>query len=295
MRNNFFYRIAIASVLIIVTATVAAQSKTVVKAIIDKPKILIGEPLRLTLEADIPEHEPIRFFQFDSIPHFEFLDRPKIDTSNTGGGTMLRQVIMLTSFDSGHWVIPALSLTDAIRTDSIPVDVVFSSFDPAQPYHDVKDIIEVNPQEEKKEIKWWYFVAGAVVLLLLLILLFRKKKKPVVVVVAEPADPYKEAMLELQQLQTEKPETKQYYSRLVDIFRVYVAAKKGIHSLQATTDDLVIQLKGLNLRNDEFDRLSQTLRQSDFVKYAKYIPSAEDDKNNFENVSRSIQLIEQMQ
>lgn len=293
MRNNFFYRIAIASVLIIVTATVAAQSKTVVKAIIDKPKILIGEPLRLTLEADIPEHEPIRFFQFDSIPHFEFLDRPKIDTSNTGSGTMLRQVIMLTSFDSGHWVIPALSLTDAIRTDSIPVDVVFSSFDPAQPYHDVKDIIEVNPQEEKKEIKWWYFVA--VVLLLLLIFLFRKKKKPVVVVVAEPADPYKEAMLELQRLQMEKPETKQYYSRLVDIFRVYVAAKKGIHSLQATTDDLVVQLKGLNLRNDEFDKLSQTLRQSDFVKYAKYIPSAEDDKNNFENVSRSIQLIEQMQ
>lgn len=295
MRNNFFYRTAIAIILIFATATVAAQNKTVVKAVIDKSKILIGEPLRLTLEADIPEHEAIRFFQFDSIPHFEFLGRPKIDTSNTGRGTLLKQVLTLTSFDSGHWVIPAFLLTGDIRTDSIPIDVVFSPFDPAQPYHDVKDIIEVNPQEEKKEIKWWYFVAAAVALLLLIILLFRKKKKPVVAVVAEPADPYKDAILELQKLQAEKPETKQYYSRLVDIFRVYVSAKKGIHSLQATTDDLVRQLKGLGIRNDEFDKLSSTLRQSDFVKYAKYIPSAEDDKNNFENISRSIQQIEQLQ
>lgn len=295
MRNNFFYRTALAIVLFFVTATVAAQKKTVVKAAVDKSKILIGEPLRLTLEADIPEHEAIRFFQFDSIPHFEFLGRPKIDTSNTGSGTVLKQVLTLTSFDSGRWVIPAFQLTDSIATDSIPVDVGFSPFDPAQPYHNVKEIIEVNPKEEKKEIKWWYFVVGAAVLLLLIILLFRKKKKPVIAVVAEPADPYKEAILELQKLQSEKPEVKQYYSRLVDIFRVYVSAKKGIHSLQATTDDLVRQLKGLGLRNDEFDRLSNTLRQSDFVKYAKYVPSADDDRNNFENISRSIQQIEQIQ
>ena len=126
MRNNFFYRTAIAIILIFATATVAAQNKTVVKAVIDKSKILIGEPLRLTLEADIPEHEAIRFFQFDSIPHFEFLGRPKIDTSNTGRGTLLKQVLTLTSFDSGHWVIPAFLLTGDIRTDSIPIDVVFS-------------------------------------------------------------------------------------------------------------------------------------------------------------------------
>ena len=102
-------------------------------------------------------------------------------------------------------------------------------------------------------------------------------------------------MQQLKQLQLEKPEAKQYYSRLVDIFRIYVAAKKNIHSLQATTDDLVKQLKDLGLPKKEFDWLAQSLRQSDLVKFAKYIPSGEDDKTNFENISRSIQQIEQMQ
>ena len=76
----------------------------------------------------------------------------------------------------------------------------------------------------------------------------------------------------MEKLVKEKPETKQYYSELVDIFKVYVLAKTGIHSLQNTTDDLVKQLRGLNIPKDQFEQLSQSLRLSDFVKFAKYIP-----------------------
>lgn len=274
---------------------VSAQGKTIVKATIDRSQILIGEPIRLTLEADIPEHEPIRFFHTDSIPHFEFLNKEKIDTINTGSGTVLSQIIHITSWDSGHWVIPSFQLRESIATDTLPVDVGFSAFNPEQPYHDVKEIIEVTPQEEKKKAKWWYIVVGAVLLLVLGIFLFRKKKKPVVQTVEQPIDPFKEAMDQLEQLQKEKPEAKQYYSRLVDIFRKYIDAKKGIHSLQATADDLVIQLKNLNLPKEQFDDLAQSLRLSDFVKFAKYIPSADDDKNAFTIIYKSIQQIEQKQ
>lgn len=293
MRNNFFYKTTISTVALFFVLFVSAQSKTAVKATIDRSGILIGEPIRLTLEADIPEHEPIRFFQPDSIPHFEFLNIEKIDTSNTGGGTVLSQVIHITSWDSGHWVIPSFRLGENIVTDTLPVDVGFSAFNPEQPYHDVKDIIEVNPQEEKKKIKWWYIVAGAAVLFLLLVLLLRKKKKPIVQTVAPPIDPFKEAMGKLEKLQKEKPEAKEYYSRLVDIFREYIDAKKGIHSLQATSDDLVVKLKSLNLQEQQFEGLSQSLRLADFVKFAKYVPSAEDDQKTFNIIYTSIQQIEQ--
>lgn len=274
---------------------VSAQGKTIVKATIDRSQILIGEPIRLTLEADIPEHEPIRFFHTDSIPHFEFLNKEKIDTINTGSGTILSQIMHITSWDSGHWVIPSFRLRESIATDTLPVDVGFSAFNPEQPYHDVKEIIEVTPPEEKKKAKWWYIVAGAVLLLVLGVFLFRKKKKPVVQAAEQPIDPFKEAMDQLEQLQKEKPEAKQYYSRLVDIFRKYIDAKKGIHSLQATADDLVIQLKNLNLPKEQFDELAQSLRLSDFVKFAKYIPSADDDKNAFTIIYKAIQQIEQKQ
>ncbi len=119
----------------------AAQSKTTVNATVDKNRIFIGERIRLTLRADIPENEPIRFFVIDTIPHFE-LDRQRIDTSYTSEGTALKQVISITSFDSGHWVIPALSLGEKITTDTLPIDVVFSPMDSSQAYHDIKDIIE---------------------------------------------------------------------------------------------------------------------------------------------------------
>ena len=111
-------------------------------------------------------------------------------------------------------------------------------------------------------------------------------------VVQPPADPYKEAMDELAKLQREKLEAKQYYSKLIDIFRVYVFAKKGIHSLQNTTDDLVMQLRNLNIPKDQFDQLAQGLRLSDFVKFAKYIPSADDDTTVFNIIMRTIQQIE---
>lgn len=295
MRNNFIYKATITPVALFFVLFVSAQSKTVVKATIDKSQILIGEPIRLTLEADIPEHEPIRFFQPDSIPHFEFLNIEKIDTSNTGSGTVLSQVIHITSWDSGHWVIPAFQFGENIATDTLPVDVGFSPFNPEQPYHDVKEIIEVNPQEEKKKIKWWYIVAGAALLLLLLVLLLRKKKKPIVQAVAPPPDPFKEAIGKLERLQKEKPETKQYYSRLVDIFKEYIDAKKGIHSLQATSDDLVVKLKNLNLPQQQFEDLAQSLRLSDFVKFAKYVPSVEEDQKIFTTIYTSIQQIEQKQ
>ena len=294
MRNKFFYKTIISIVAVFFAVYGVAQNKTTVKATIDRSKILIGEPIRLILEADIPENEAIRFFQPDSIPHFEFLDIQKIDTSNTGKGTVLSRVFQITSFDSGHWVIPSFILGDSIVTDTIPVDVGFSPFNPEQAYHDIKDIIEVNPPEEKQKIRWWYIVAGAALLLLLLILLFRRKKKPVAKPVEQPLDPYKEAMEQLEKLQRDKPEAKQYYSRLVDIFREYIAAKKEIHSLQTTTNDLVVQLKSLHLPKEQFDDLSQSLRLSDFVKFAKYIPSAEDDQNTFTIIHSSIQQIEQV-
>ncbi|MBL7745490.1 MAG: hypothetical protein JNN00_18615 [Chitinophagaceae bacterium] len=89
-------------------------------------------------------------------------------------------------------------------------------------------------------------------------------------------------------------EHKEYYSKLVDIFRLYVEKKKGIHSLQKTTDDLVVQLKTIPVTRDLFEKLSQSLRLADFVKFAKYIPSDDDNRNTFETIKRTISEIEQL-
>ena len=269
-----------------------AQGGATIKASADKNKILIGEPLLLTIQAEIPEEAVIKFIAIDSIEHFEFLEKPTIDTSSTNSGTSIKGVYKITSFDSGHWLIPSFIISDAVRTDTIPVDVVFSDFNPNQEYHDIKDIIEVTPSEKK--IQWWWYAGGGAILLVLLLLYLFKKKKPGTVSSPEVTiNPYEEAMKELEKLKKEKIDSKQYHSQLTDIFRLYIFRKKGILSLQKTTDDLVVQLKGLNLDKNQFDKLSQSLRLSDFVKFAKYIPTSEDDRAAFEDIRKSIIILEQ--
>jgi hypothetical protein len=293
MTTNDFYKAAIFFFLLHAATAAFAQNKTTVKATVDKNRIFIGERIQLTLEADIPENEPIRFFIIDTIPHFE-LDRQKIDTANTSEGTSLKQIIHITSFDSGHWIIPSLVLGENLATDTIPIDVSFSPMDSTQAYHDIKDILDVKPAEEKKKWWLWYAIGGSVLVLGLIAFLLFRKKKPVLVTAPPPVNPYDEAMQQLDKLQKEKIDQKQFYSRLVDIFRVYVSRKKNIHSMQKTTDDLVVQLRGLPIDRLQFEKFAQSLRLSDFVKFAKYVPSADDDRDTFETIKNAIVAIEKI-
>jgi hypothetical protein len=277
-------------ILFFLSAGISRGQSVTIKASVDKNRILIGERLQLRLEAEIPENEPIRFFLIDSIPHFEFLEQTKTDTINTNSGTRLVRVIPLTSFDSGHWVIPSFTFSGNLVTDSLPIDVVFSDFDPTKDYHDIKDIIEIEPTVKKQW--WWYAAGGGLLLLLALIYFLTRKKKAIPSAVVPETDPYKEAMESLESLRSAKPDPKLFYIQLVNIFRLYVFRRKNILSLQKTTDDLVIQLRNLEMSKESFDRLAQALRLSDYVKFAKYIPSKEDDQASFETIKRSIEEIE---
>ncbi len=159
-----------------VVQLVIAQGGSTIKASVDKNKILIGEPIQLTVEVYLSPESVKKFISIDSIEHFELLEKPIIDTTDKEGGLNIKGVYKITSFDSGHWVIPSFVLSKDVKTDTIPVDVVFSDFDPAQDYHDIKDILEANPAEKKAE--WWWYAAGGALLLALLLFYLLKKKKP---------------------------------------------------------------------------------------------------------------------
>jgi len=269
-----------------------AQNKVTIKLAIDKNKIAIGEQIHLSLEADFPLQEPMRFFTIDSIPHFEILERKKIDTLDYREGIKLSQSLVLTSFDSGHWVIPSFQLPadKPMYTDSVAVDVGFSPFDPNQDYHDIKDVIDVHVQEKKEETWYWYAAASALLIAAIIYFLVRKRKTPTVKIPF--VDAYKDAKQELEKLRKESLSAKLFYTRLVDIFRLYISRRKGIASLQKTTDDLVVQLRSLKLPTEEFNRLAQSLRMSDFVKFAKFEPGESDKSDSFKTIKDFIDNIE---
>ena len=283
-------RIILSLAFLLVAHLLAAQVHSSVKVKADKNKIVIGEPLQLTIEVTGQPGSAFTFPAIDSMEHFELLDKTAIDSS--GEGNVLKAVYKITSFDSGHWVIPSFVPVPGTQSDTIGIDVVFSDFNPGQEYHDIKDVLDVKlPGKEKQ---WWWYAAGGVLLLALLArLLLRKKQAPVKApVLQQTINPYEEAMGQLQDLQQNNPAAKEYYSALTDIFRVYIFRRKNILSLPKTTGDLVIQLKSLGMDKQQFDKLSQVLRMSDFVKFAKYIPGKEDDKNAFDEIKKAIITIE---
>ena len=277
--------------LILVCSHSSVFAQVGVKASVDKQRILIGEQFILTLETRLPANQPLPVITIDTIPHFEILDSGMPMEAVSGQEKVFKQEYIVTSFDSGHWVIPAFRIAGQFLTDTIPMDVVFSEFDPNQPYHDIADIIEVEPAF--KETWWWYIAAGALLLIILLLWLLLRKKKPQVVA-EKPTDPYDDAMNALDAIQDKTANPKEFYTELVNIFRLYVLRKKGISSLQKTTDDLIIQLNTLPFPPEQYTNLAQALRLGDFVKFAKYNPVTEDNRFSFNQVKEAIKSIEKM-
>jgi len=259
--------------------------------------------LHLLLEVNGPEGTGITWVPLDSIPHFEFVEKGKIDSSlNTGSARSFRQRLILTSFDSGSRVIPPLQFIVGNKkyyTDSIPVEVGFSSFDPRQDYHDIKDIIAVdNPYV--RYIVW--IIAGLILLSLALVIYFIRGKRSIVEAGDQPVSkwsPYEEAVRSLTELKEqrlpEKGQVKLYYTRLNDILRLFVMRKLRMASMEKTNEELILQLRQVNISPQQFSQLTEALRMSDYVKFAKFQPGENDNKRNFDIIETSVHLLNEIE
>ncbi|RYY13645.1 MAG: hypothetical protein EOO04_31540 [Chitinophagaceae bacterium] len=288
----------IIAVFLLLVINVAVYSQVSVKASVDRDKILIGEPITLTLQAYTPLGETITWFALDTIQRFEFISKGKLDTIESVDNKRLEQTLVITTFDSGSVVLPPLEMQVGDRvylTDSVLIDVAYKNFDPAAEYKDIKAIEEV--EDNSTEYMPWIIGAVTLIAIALIVWLMRKKKKlmPGVAVAVNALPPYEEAMsalANLKKIDWSLPNaSKDYYSELNDIFRVYVNRAMGITSLEKTNDELILQLRQSGLSKDGFAQLAQTLRMSDFVKFARYKPEMSDNDQNWEVIKTSIKTL----
>ena len=306
MRRRIVYTIAVVVCLLPALVLPAqkghspAANAPTLKATVDKQAILIGEPIHLMLEATVRGNVPLTWPNLDSIPHFEFIEKGNVDSTQSSDGRSYRQYLTVTSFDSGAYAIPRLAFIAGNKkyfTDSIRVGIGYTKIDPAKDYHDIKEIIEVpNPYAH-----WivWIVAAVALISLVIVIWLIRKKKllKKLTAVRQTPRlSPYEEALSELKELEQahlpEKGSVKVYYSRLGEIFRVYLLRRLKISSLAETSEELIRELRRLPLPAEQFSALAETLRMSDFVKFAKYEPQAADNEQHFRVIRGSVEVLE---
>lgn len=272
------------------------------KATVDKNKILIGEPIQLNLEARVPAGSAIHWFSMDSIPHFEWVEKGSFDSSVIGDQMVYHQKLLITTFDSGTVYIPGLMIEiggKQIYTDSIPIEASYSPFDPGKDYHDIKDIINV----ENPYVKYIIWVIAIISLVSIIAVFYFAGRQAMRVVRSKtPAirlTPYEEARKSLEELKKERlPEqglVKLYYTRLNDILRIFVLHKLNMSSLEKTNEELIMQLRQVNISPHQFSQLASALRMSDFVKFAKYLPDQFSNEQNFEIIESSVNILNEFE
>ncbi|MBO9632943.1 MAG: hypothetical protein J7578_07465 [Chitinophagaceae bacterium] len=280
---------------ILIISTLSIHAQVLVKASVDKDAILIGEPVKLMLDARMPLGAQVSWFRIDSIPNFELIDKGKVDTVQGVDGKKVQQVITITSYDSGYRVIPPLTLkvgNTTYSTDSVGVNVNYTPYNPDADYRDIKEIEEV-PNPSSGAIPW---IIGAVTLLavaaIVWMLLPKKKKELPVAPKAPELTPYDEAIHALDALKQkgwpQLSESKIFYTQLNDVLRVFVMRKLKISSLEKTNDELTRALIVLKPDAEQFSQMSHALQIADYVKFAKYTPGDAENEQNFNSIRSAI-------
>ena len=281
--------------------------RPVVNTTIDKNNILIGEQFKVKVQSNFSGDDFfIKWISMpDSLLHFELVEKSKIDSTFTNEHLSgLVQTFTFTSFDSGKWNFPALTInfdplksdtTLSILTDSLPITVSFSATDTTSALKDIKTIRGVEVMNSI-----WYWAGGIVLFLLFAIIGFwlyrRWKKNKKTNTPASNLSPYEQAMQELESLKkydllTPK-ELQEYHIKLIDTLRRYLGRKERNNYQNKTTGDILLAVNN-NYRNKEIvTKASAALRFSDAVKYAKYLPPVSDSKANQQTIKETIDLIE---
>ena len=274
-----------------------AQEIPTIKATVDKNQILIGEPIRLSVDIKSPMVSGNQLPSFDSLPHFELIEKGSLDSLISAAGASYHMEWKLTSFDSGTRIIPALSLTigkQIYKTDSLAIEVSYGSVDTSKDYHDIKSIIDIeNP--DVKYIPW----AMAALTALTLFLFIWFIRKPLVIentsiIESRPSSStaLEDALASLDRLKDmlhqDPSVVKKYYSGLHDVLRIFLQNRLGLVTMEKTSEELILSLSDLHIDREAFTQLAASLRMGDFVKFAKYIPGPYENDSNLEVVRSSI-------
>lgn len=298
------YKLLLVTVLLFINKVIFAQAP-VVNTFLNKEDILIGEQLEYKVVATYPSNVfKVHWITVpDSMPHFELVDKTKIDTSTENGKTILSQTLTLTSFDSGRWATPAFVINfDPVKddttinlfTDTLAVNVGYAPADSTNQLRDIKPIMDVTIKNYL-----WYYIGGGILLAALITLLlwqyFKNRKKKPVPAFKGKLSPYDEAMQELEKLKTlnlQLPETvKQFYSKLSDIFKWYISRKQQFSIMNKTTGDVLLHLTDNNLPKDTITATAEALRMGDAVKFAKYLPAETESNDCLQKIKAVINFI----
>ena len=197
----------------------------------------------------------------------------------------IRASLLLTAFDGGIYQLPDIPVlvngdTLVFHAPEEPLDVKELPIDMATfQAHDIKPQVKF-PYTFREIFPW---VAGALAIIGLVVLLVywirhhRKAREE-----EEKAEPaHIRALRKLDKFRSDKfwrPENqKTFYSGVTDALREYIASRYGVGAMEMTTAEIFEDLKGSDIPEDLYAEMKSLFERADFVKFAKFTASDEEN------------------
>ncbi len=284
---------------------VAAQQISIT-AKIDTNSILIGDQIKLKYTVSYPENFKINF------PLFTDKLTDKIDiVSQFNADTVINKIksesktFVITSFDSGNYVIPAIAVkyqinndttVNEILSDSVFLNVNTINVDTTLAIKDIKSPLSA-PLTLKELLPYIFSGLGLLAIILLTIYFikkYNKKKNNESELLKPKIPPYKTALQEFEVLRQKKlwqnDRIKEYHSELTDILRNYFEKQLNIQALEKTTDETLEAFE--SVINDKIlsEKLKNILTLADLVKFAKQLPLPDQHDLSMQNAIEIVKL-----
>lgn len=255
----------------------------------------LGEPFVVEI---VITHEKSQRYELPppgDLGAFEYVsqDRERVDGPDSSTTTFK---VALQGFELGKQRTPTLDfeLADPAGTVKMPVsgtDVEIVSSLPADAKDTGADYYDVRKPEELPVRTWrlvWALLIGlAVALGAYALLRWLKRPRPVVTAPAKPPEPaHVRARAALDALAAQnlpgQGRVKEFYFRLSEIIRGYLGELYAFDALESTTPELLEALRTRHTPGLPMDALKDFAWQSDFVRYAKQEPGADECKRALE-------------
>jgi hypothetical protein len=201
----------------------------------------------------------------------------------------IRGGIVITSFEQGQYPLPPLSMqrmtkegvVDTLVFDSQMLDVKTMPVDTTTfKLHDIKGQIQY-PITFMEVLPWIGIVLGILAVVALIVWLIKKygkkrgaeaeRKEPAHIVALRKLDKYKGNKMWAPERQ------KAFYSGVTDALREYIDARYDIGAMEMTTAEIMKELKKTDISEELQIGLKDLFERADYVKFAKYVASDEDN------------------
>ena len=288
----------IAIVLSFLQGTKLYAQQTLIDVSIDSAAILIGEQtvLHLTVTTDNGKNVIVPIPNDTLMTGVEVLNIAKADTTVIDNNRLLiKQDILVTSFDSSLYLLPPFKVIDqtdtiysnqvALKVSTIPVNI-----DKPDEFNDIKDTWD-PPFVLADYYLLIYRVLFACFLICLIGYILKRLRNRQSIIPFKKQEPklppFEMAMKELDEIKQQKlwqqGRNKEYYTLLTDTLRKYMVNRFGINAMEMTSGEILELIRLESEANSSYNSLKQILELADFVKFAKLHPLPDENELSLMN------------